>query len=62
VLAERLPGDGVKGEEDLMKYATGPARRINHPSHLRDGLGRECRHDARSEVRGMDGLRVVDAS
>jgi choline dehydrogenase-like flavoprotein len=63
VLAERLPGDGVKGEEDLMKYAYRSCKTDHHPvGTCAMGSGENAVTTLDLKVRGMDGLRVVDAS
>jgi choline dehydrogenase-like flavoprotein len=63
VLAERLPGDGVKSEEDLMQYAYRSCKTDHHPvGTCAMGLGEHAVTTPDLKVRGMDGLRVVDAS
>jgi len=63
VLAERLPGDGVKSEEDLMQYAYRSCKTDHHPvGTCAMGTGENAVTALDLKVRGMDGLRVVDAS
>jgi choline dehydrogenase-like flavoprotein len=63
VLAERLPGDGIKSEEDLMQYAYRSCKTDHHPvGTCAMGSGENAVTTLDLKVRGMDGLRVVDAS
>ena len=63
VLAERLPGDGVKSEEDLMQYAYQSCKTDHHPvGTCAMGTGENAVTTPDLKVRGMEGLRVVDAS
>jgi choline dehydrogenase-like flavoprotein len=63
VLAERLPGDGIKSEEDLMQYAYRSCKTDHHPvGTCAMGSGVNAVTTLDLKVRGMDGLRVVDAS
>jgi choline dehydrogenase-like flavoprotein len=63
VLAERLPGDGVKSEEDLMQYAYQSCKTDHHPvGTCAMGTGENAVTALDLKVRGMEGLRVVDAS
>ena len=63
VLAERLPGDNVKTDEELAAYAYRSCKTDHHPAGT-------CAMGSRPEavvtpdlkLRGVDGLRVVDAS
>lgn len=63
VLAERLPGDGIKSREDLMQYAYRSCKTDHHPvGTCAMGSGESAVTTPDLKVRGMDGLRVVDAS
>jgi choline dehydrogenase-like flavoprotein len=63
VLAERLPGDGVKSEKDLMQYAYQSCKTDHHPvGTCAMGTGENAVTAPDLKVRGMEGLRVVDAS
>jgi choline dehydrogenase-like flavoprotein len=63
VLAERLPGDGIRSKEDLMQYAYRSCKTDHHPvGTCAMGAGGNAVTTPDLKVRGMDGLRVVDAS
>ena len=64
VLAERLPGDGLESDEELAQYAYRSCKTDHHPvGNLRDGDRRRTRVTTPElRLRGLDGLRVVDAS
>ena len=63
MLAERLPGDGIKSEEDLMQYAYQSCKTDHHPvGTCAMGTGENAVTALDLKVRGMEGLRVVDAS
>jgi len=63
VLAERLPGDGIKSEEDLLQYAYRSCKTDHHPvGTCAMGSGENAVTTPDLKVRGIDGLRVVDAS
>ena len=63
VLAERLPGDGIRSEEDLVQYAYRSCKTDHHPvGTCAMGSGENAVTTLDLKVRGMDGLRVVDAS
>ncbi len=63
VLAERLPSDGIRSEEDLMEYAYRSCKTDHHPvGTCAMGSGENAVTTLDLKVRGMDGLRVVDAS
>jgi choline dehydrogenase-like flavoprotein len=63
VLAERLPGGGVRSEKDLVQYAYRSCKTDHHPvGTCAMGLGENSVTTPDLKVRGIDGLRVVDAS
>jgi choline dehydrogenase len=63
VLAEHAPGEQVRSDEDWLAYAREVGGTVYHPSSTcrmgQDGLAVV---DERLRVRGLAGLRVVDAS
>jgi len=63
VLSERLPGKHVQNVSDWAAYLRSSAFRAEHPvGTCRMGNGNGAVVDERSRVRGIDGLRVIDAS
>ncbi len=62
---EMLPGDGVTSDEDLGRYCQKTVKTNYHPVGTAR-MGPEgdpmAVLDARLRVRGVDGLRVIDAS
>ena len=63
VLAERLPGDDLDTDEELASTPIAPARPIIIPSAPARWARARRGRDARSaSLRGLEGLRVVDAS
>ena len=63
VLAERLPGDGLESDEDLIQYAYRSCKTDHHPvGTCAMGAGPEAVTTPDLKLRGIDGLRVVDAS
>ena len=63
VLAERLPGDDLETDEELDAIRLSLLQdRPPSGRHLRDGQRARRRGDAGLKLRGLDGLRVVDAS
>ncbi len=63
VLAERLPGPGLESDEELAQYAYRSCKTDHHPvgtCAMGSGEGAATTPDLR--LRGLDGLRVVDAS
>jgi choline dehydrogenase len=63
IAEERAPGPHVTGDADLLAYAREVATTVFHPtSTCRMGQDANAVVDARLRVRGIEGLRVVDAS
>jgi choline dehydrogenase-like flavoprotein len=63
VLAERQPGPGVTGEAELLAYAERTCKTDHHPvGTCRMGTGPEAVVTPDLRVRGLDALRVCDAS
>jgi choline dehydrogenase-like flavoprotein len=63
VLAERLPGDGLESDEDLIQYAYRSCKTDHHPvGTCAMGGGPDAVTTPDLKVRGIMGLRVVDAS
>jgi choline dehydrogenase len=63
VLAEHAPGERVKTDEDWLSYARELGGTVYHPtSTCRMGQDDRAVVDERLRVRGLQGLRVVDAS
>jgi choline dehydrogenase len=63
VLAERLPGPEVRTDEDYFAYACAHAKTDHHPAGTcRMGSDAAAVVDTRLRFRGIEGLRVVDAS
>lgn len=62
-VVEELPGDGVQTDEQWAEFLRTTAFRPYHPTGTcRMGSGDESVVDPELRVRGVDGLRVVDAS
>lgn len=60
---ELAPGDTIESDDDLAAYVRGAVRSGNHPtSTCRMGRDPRAVVDSALKVRGMDSLRVVDAS
>ncbi len=60
---EVAPGPAVAGESALADYVRRTATTVHHPvSSCRMGLGADSVVDAELRVRGIEGLRVADAS
>jgi choline dehydrogenase len=63
VAAEHAPGSRVKSDEDWLGYAREVGGTVYHPtSTCRMGQDPMAVVDERLRVRGLSGLRVVDAS
>ena len=63
VLAERLPGDSIRTEDDLMQYAYRTCKTDHHPvGTCAMGTGENAVTTPDLKVRGIEALRVVDAS
>jgi choline dehydrogenase-like flavoprotein len=63
VLAERLPGDDIRSEQDLAQYAYRTCKTDHHPvGTCAMGTGENAVTTPDLKVRGIEALRVVDAS
>lgn len=63
VLAERLPGDNLKSDEELSEYAYRSCKTDHHPvGTCAMGAGPEAVVTPDLRLRGIEGLRIVDAS
>jgi choline dehydrogenase-like flavoprotein len=63
VLAERLPGDHLNSDEELADYAYRSCKTDHHPvGTCAMGAGPDAVVTPDLKLRGIDGLRVVDAS
>jgi choline dehydrogenase-like flavoprotein len=63
ILAERMPGQGQDSDDALIKYASRTCKTDYHPvGTCRMGGGSDAVVDTALRVRGLEGLRVVDAS
>jgi choline dehydrogenase-like flavoprotein len=63
VLGERLPGDDLDTDEELAEYAYRSCKTDHHPvGTCAMGRGPEAVVTPDLKLRGIDGLRVVDAS
>jgi choline dehydrogenase-like flavoprotein len=63
VLAERLPGPGVRTEQEYFDYACAHAKTDHHPvGTCRMGADPAAVVDPQLRFNGIAGLRVVDAS
>jgi len=63
VLSEQLPGNRVDNDDDWFKYLRRYAFRAEHPvGTCRMGYGSHAVVDEQLRVRGIDNLRVIDAS
>jgi choline dehydrogenase len=63
VLAERLPGPGVRSDEDYFSYAAKNAKTDHHPAGTyRMGSDQEAVVDPHLRFNGIEALRVADAS
>ncbi|MDR3493131.1 MAG: FAD-dependent oxidoreductase [Ancalomicrobiaceae bacterium] len=63
VLAERLPGDDLATDDDLIQYAYRSAKTDHHPAGTcAMGTGADAVVTPDLRLRGLDGLRVADAS
>ena len=60
---ERLPGEALQSDAELEAFARANVRTAMHPtSSCAMGVGPDAVLDAQLRVRGVDGLRVADAS
>jgi choline dehydrogenase len=63
IVAERVPGEQAKTDEDLKEYLRAAGFTGKHPSGTcRMGTGEDAVVDPQLRVRGVEGLRVADAS
>ena len=63
VQSEMLPGPAVESDADLLEFARATGGTVYHPScTVRMGADPTAPLDARLRLRGIEGLRVVDAS
>ena len=63
VLVERMPGSGVTAEADLIAYAHRTCKTDHHPvGTCRIGTGADAVVAPDLRLRGLDGLRIADAS
>ncbi len=63
IVAEKRPGPEITGDDDLLDYARETGQTAWHTvGTCRMGSGDACVVDTRLRVRGVQGLRVVDAS
>ena len=63
VLAERMPGHAVTAEADLIAYAHRTCKTDHHPvGTCRIGTGADAVVAPDLRLRGLDGLRIADAS
>ena len=63
VLAERLPGDGLNSDEELMQYAYRSCKTDHHPvGTCAMGTGPQAVVTPDLRLQGIEGLRIADAS
>ena len=63
IASEHVPGEGVQTDEDWMAYFRATGTTIYHPTcTAKMGMGADAVVDSHLRVRGIEGLRVVDAS
>jgi len=59
----KLPGDNCQGEQEIMEYIRAEANSVYHPvGTCRMGEDTDAVVDADCRVRGLEGLRIADAS
>jgi choline dehydrogenase len=63
IAGEHMPGPQVRSDDEWLAYFRDTGSTIYHPTcTARMGTGAEAVVDSRLRVKGIDGLRVVDAS
>jgi len=63
VLQELRPGEATRDPDEIVRYVRGRAHDMYHPvGTCKMGVGDDAVVDTQLRVRGVDGLRVIDAS
>jgi choline dehydrogenase len=63
IAGEHVPGPEVRSDDELLAYCRAAASTIYHPScSARMGTDARAVVDAALKIRGLDAIRVVDAS